>query len=79
MRKNGKGYCSNLKQSDVSTKFLSVSEFLEEIHSYVFNLSREDCCVLVEGEARKCECIEFLANKPSIVKVVALGLKKDFD
>ena len=43
------------------------------------NLSQEDCCVSVQSDARKCECITFLADKPSIVKVVALGLKKYFD
>ena len=79
IRKNGKGYCRNQKQKDVSTQFMSASEFLEELLGYVSNLSREDCCVSVQGEARKCECIKFLADKPSIAKVVALGLKKYFD
>lgn len=71
IRKNGKGYCRNQKQKDVSTQFLSASEFLEELLGYVSNLSREDCCVSVQGVARKCECIKFLADKPSIAKVVA--------
>ena len=79
IRKNRKGYCRNLKQKDVSTQFLLAYEFLEEIQSYVSNLSQEDCCILVQGEARKYEFIKFIANKPIIVKVVALVLKKYFD
>ena len=73
------GYCRNRKQKGAPTEQLSASEFLEEIESYIASLSREDCCVSVEGEARKCRCVHFLADKPSVVKSVALGLQKYFD
>ena len=79
IRKNGNGYCANLKQKDVRTQFLSSPEFLENISNYVSDLSQEDCCVSTRDEARKCKCIQFLADKPSIVKLVALGLQKHFD
>lgn len=78
-RKNGKGYASNLKQKDISTQYLSASDFVGEINSYVSNLSREDCCVSISGEARKCKCIQFLADKPGVIKSVSLGLKMYFD
>ena len=78
-RKNGKGYASNLKQKDISTQYLSASDFVGEINSYVSNLSREDCCVSISGEARKCKCIQFLADKPGVIKSVSLGLKMYFN
>ena len=78
-RKNRNGHCANPKQKNVQTQFLSAPNFLENTFSCVSDLSREDCYVSTQGEARKCKCIRFLANKPSIVRLVALGLKKHFD
>ena len=74
-RKNGKGYASNLKQKDLSTQYLSTLEPVGEINCYVSNLSREDCCVSIAGEARECKCIQFHADKPGVIKSVSLGLK----
>lgn len=78
-KRNGKGYCRNVKQKDASTQYLSSSQILEEISTYISNLSRENCCISIQGEARKCNCFQFLADKPNIVKYVALGLKNYFD
>ena len=78
-KKKGNGYSRYLNKRDVPTEHLSGSKFLAEIESYVSRLSRESCCVSVEGEARKCQCLGFLADKPSAVKAVASGLQKYFD
>ena len=78
-KRNGKGYCRNVKQKDASTQYLSSSQILEEISTYISNLSRENCCISIQGEARKYNCFQFLADKPNIVKYVALGLKNYFD
>ena len=79
VKKNGKGYCLNLKLKDIPTKHLDVSEFLAEIQNYLANLSKEDCCVSILGEARSCSCLQFLADKPGVVKAVSLALKEYFD
>ena len=78
-KKNGKGYCLDLNQKDLPTQHLDASEFLVEIQSYLANLSEEDCCVSVLGEARKCKCLQFFANKPGVVKAVSLALQNYFD
>ena len=78
VKKNGKGYCLNLKLKDLPTKHLDQSEFLAEIQSYLVNLSKEDCCVSVLGEARSCSCLQFLVDKPGVVKAVSLALKEYF-
>ena len=77
-KKNGKGYCLNLNQKDLPTQHLDASEFLGEIQSYLANLSKEDCCVSVLGEARKCKCLQFVADKPGVVKAVSLALQNYF-
>ena len=76
---NGKRYTRNKKRKDLPTEQLSSLDFTKEIETYLTSLSRADCCVSVQGEPRKCKCFSFLADKPSIIKVVACGLKKYFD
>ena len=78
-KKKGNGYFKNLNQKNTPTEHLSASEFLEELQRYVSALSKEDCCISIAGESRKCRCVHFLADKPSVVKSVALGLQKYFD
>ena len=76
---NGKQYTRNKKRKDLPTEQLSSLDFTKEIETYLTSLSRADCCVSVQGEPRKCKCFSFLADKLSIIKVVACGLKKYFD
>ena len=76
---NGKRYTRNKKRKDLPTEQLSSLDFTKEIETYLTSLSRADCCVSVQGEPRKCKCFSFLADKLSIIKVVACGLKKYFD
>ena len=75
-KRNGKGYTRNTSQKDAPTQHLSSSDVLAEFNLYVSNLSREECCVSVKGEARKCNCFQFLSDQPKIINLVALGLVK---
>ena len=59
--------------------YLSPLDFLANIERYVDCLSQEDCYVSIDGKARKCRCLHFLANKPSVIKSVALGMQMYFD
>ena len=76
---NGKNYTRNQKQKDLPTESISSSEFLWCIIEYLTNFLKEGCCVLPTGEARKCDCFSFLANKPNIVDLVARTMKTYFD
>ena len=40
---------------------------------------RADCCVSVRGEARSCNCLALLADKPNVVDSIALALQMHFD
>ena len=67
------------KSKSKPTQHLSSAAFLDEIRSYLRNAARADCCVSVRGEARSCNCLQLLANKPNIVDFVALVLQMHFD
>ena len=64
------------KTKSEDTVALSSSEFLGEIETYLFSLTRAGCCVTVQGEARS---LAFFANKPLVVNHVALSMQMYFD
>ena len=78
-KSNGKSYTQNQKQKDLPTESISSSEFVSCIVKYLNNLSTEGCCVSSTGEARKCDCLTFLVDKPNIVDLVARAMKTYFD
>ena len=75
-RKDG-SYARKAKGEE--TIVLSSSEFLGKIKAYLFGLTRADCCVTVHGKATSCNCLTFLADKPSIIKYVASLIQMYFN
>ena len=58
---------------------LSPSEFRAEINEYLLKLAQADCCVSVRGEAMKCTCLAFLADRHCVRGAVADALQLYFD
>ena len=67
------------KATGEETVVLFSSKFLGEIKAYLLGLTRADCCVIVQSEATLCNCLTFLADKPSVIKYVASLIQMYFD
>ena len=79
VKKNGKGYRLFENQKDTETQHLSSADRVERITSYFNLVSQEEYCVSVQGQARKCNCLSFLRDKPCVIDKVALGMQKYFN
>ena len=79
VKRNGKSYRLFENQKDIQTQHLSSVDLVERITSYLNLVSQEECCISVQGEARKCNCLSFLCDKPYVIDKVALGMQKYFN
>ena len=66
-------------QNKEERQHISESDFIEEITSYLTDLSNADCCISVRSETVNCNCLSFLSDKPRALDAVAKALKFHFD